>query len=114
MDERTKAIDSAVRSHQGASWAAATTAYDAGVAAERERCAKLCEELREAASHSARDGHRKAGAMNMAASCAAMIRALGVTPNVVTIDPVQQPRGERMRRAGYTRRTSAKSLPSDE
>ena len=42
MDNRIQAIDSAVRNHDG-SWAAAAVAFDAGVSAERERCAKLCE-----------------------------------------------------------------------
>ena len=36
MDERTKAIDSAVRNFASV-WQTATAAYDAGVAAERER-----------------------------------------------------------------------------
>ena len=42
------------------------------VAAERERCAKLCEGAREAASHSS-DGLKRAGAMSMATSCAKLI-----------------------------------------
>jgi hypothetical protein len=46
----------------------------AAVAAERERCAKLCEGLREAAEHG-NDGLKRAGAMAMAASCARLIRA---------------------------------------
>ena len=45
------------------------------LAAERERSAALCEGVREAADHAARDGHRKAGAMAAAASCAKLIRA---------------------------------------
>ena len=40
MDNRIQAIDSAVRNHDG-SWAAAAVAFDAGVAAERERCAAI-------------------------------------------------------------------------
>lgn len=44
-------------------------------AAERERCAAVCDGVREAADHAARDGHRKAGAMAAAASCAKLIRA---------------------------------------
>jgi len=43
-------------------------------AAERERCAALCEGLREAAEHSS-DGLQRAGAMSMATSCARMIRS---------------------------------------
>jgi hypothetical protein len=50
-------------------------ALDHAVAAERERCAALCEGVREAADHAARDGHRKAGAMAAAASCAKLIRS---------------------------------------
>jgi hypothetical protein len=43
MDERTKAIDSAVRNF-ASTWQTATAAYDAGVAAERERLrdCRLC------------------------------------------------------------------------
>jgi hypothetical protein len=74
MDKRTEALGSIVR-NTGAPWAAVAAAYDAGAAAERERCAILCEAVREAADHAARDGHRKAGAMAAAASCAKMIRA---------------------------------------
>ena len=49
------------------------------VAAERERCAQLCEGLREAAEHSS-DGLKRAGAMAMAASCAKMMRAPRIKP----------------------------------
>ena len=48
MDERTKTIDRIVRNfapHTPGCWAAVAAAYDAGLAAERERCAKLCEEV---------------------------------------------------------------------
>ena len=41
---------------------------------ERERCASLCEGLREAAEHSS-DGLKRAGALSMATSCAKLIRA---------------------------------------
>jgi hypothetical protein len=41
---------------------------------ERERCAKVCEGLREAAEHSS-DGLKRAGALSMATSCAKLIRA---------------------------------------
>ena len=44
MDERTKAIDWAVRNHE-TTWAAVKWVYDTAVAAERERCAKLCEDI---------------------------------------------------------------------
>ena len=45
----------------------------AAVLAERERCAKLCEGAREATYHSS-DGLKRVGAMNMASSCAMLIR----------------------------------------
>jgi hypothetical protein len=45
-----------------------------GVAAERERCAKLCEDVREVAVHSCRDGHARAGAIAMASTCTKLIR----------------------------------------
>lgn len=45
------------------------------VAAERERCAAVCEGVREAADHAARDGPGKTGAMTSAALCAKLIRA---------------------------------------
>ena len=48
MDELTKTIDRIVRNfapHTPGCWAAVAAAYDAGLAAERERCAKLCEEV---------------------------------------------------------------------
>ena len=48
---------------------------EALMATERERCATVCEGVREAADHAARDGHRKAGAMASAALCAKLIRA---------------------------------------
>ena len=73
MDKRTETIDSIVR-NTGAPWAAVAAAYDAGVADERERCAAVCDGVREAADHAARDGHRKAGAMAAAWSCAKLIR----------------------------------------
>ena len=44
MDERTKTIDRIVRNfapHTPGCWAAVAAAYDAAVAAERERCAKI-------------------------------------------------------------------------
>jgi hypothetical protein len=44
------------------------------VAAERERCAKLCEDVREVAVHSCRDGHARAGAIAMASTCTKLIR----------------------------------------
>ena len=47
----------------------------AHVAAERERCAAVCDGVREAADHAARDGDRKTGAMASAALCAKLIRA---------------------------------------
>ena len=73
MDDRDKTIDWAVRNHE-TTFAAVRWAYDAAVAAERERCAKLCEGAREAASHSS-DGLKRAGAMAMASSCAKLILA---------------------------------------
>ena len=42
---------------------------------ERELCAAICDGVRDAADHAARDGHRKAGAMASAATCAKLIRA---------------------------------------
>lgn len=56
-------------------YADAEDAIAAAVAAERERCAAVCDGVREAADHAARDGHRKAGAMASAALCAKLIRA---------------------------------------
>ena len=53
---------------------------DRVVAAERERCAELCEGAREAASHSS-DGLKRAGAMSMATSCAKLIRGPNVGNN---------------------------------
>ena len=41
---------------------------------ERERCAKVCEGLRDAAEHSS-DGLKRAGALSMATSCAKLIRS---------------------------------------
>ena len=43
-------------------------------AAERERCAKLCEGARSVAEHSSRDGHKRSGAIAMASTCAMLIR----------------------------------------
>ena len=44
------------------------------VAAERERCAAICEGVREAANHSS-NGASRIAAMAMAESCAKLIRA---------------------------------------
>ena len=43
-------------------------------AAERERNAALCEGARSVAEHSSRDGHKRAGAIAMASTCAMLIR----------------------------------------
>jgi hypothetical protein len=85
---RTQYVDAVIRAvydlmNSGPNWdgrigdveRAVWAALDAAVAAERERCAALCEGVREVADHAARDGHRKAGAMASAALCAKLIRA---------------------------------------
>lgn len=46
----------------------------AALAAERERCAALCDGIAEACEHSS-DGLKRAGAINAAKSCARLIRA---------------------------------------
>ena len=56
MDELTKTIDRIVRNfapHTPGCWAAVAAAYDAGLAAERERCAKLVQNM-DTTGH---DGH---------------------------------------------------------
>jgi hypothetical protein len=48
---------------------------EAVMAKERERCASICDGVREASDYAAHDGQRKMGAMASAASCAKLIRS---------------------------------------